>query len=328
MNPTVILCPVEFSASGTAAFAQAVELARYYDAKLHVVNVTGGRARRWQAREPLGNDGVDDRLSSFRGAVNTDGVRLSTVALAGDPVTAVSEHADLISADLVVVAKHGRRHGFYWRPGVYAKDLARAVSCPTIAVPEGVLHGAKGSFSEILCPMDFSPASAAALGQALILAQQNGGRLTLLHVIDGSPGETADSGGAAVRLIEEHHARVDGISRQMRAAVPREFRLCNVATKVVSGVAHRSILAIAMQLDADLIVMGMPERSGVDRVIMASIATPVLRAAGCPVLMVPLTSGRDVSRATAAAAVTLDGLTEFATGSVSVELSGAQTINA
>ena len=78
----------------------------------------------------------------------------------------------------------------------------------------------------------------------------------------------------------------------MRAAVPREFRLCNVATKVVSGVAHRSILAIAMQLDADLIVMGMHcSEAASSQVIVASIAAPVLRAAGCPVLMVPLHFG-------------------------------------
>ena len=52
--------------------------------------------------------------------------------------------------------------------------------------------------------------------------------------------------------------------------------------------------------------MGVPERRSVDRVIMPSTAMPVLRAAGRPVLMVRLTSGRDVSRATAASAVTLD----------------------
>ena len=107
--------------------------------------------------------GVDPRLSSFIEAVDIEELRLSTVVLAGDPVTAVTEYAKLIGADMVVVARHGRRYGVYWRPGVYAKDLARALPCPTLAVPDGGAPGAKGSFVNILCPTDFSAASSALL---------------------------------------------------------------------------------------------------------------------------------------------------------------------
>jgi nucleotide-binding universal stress UspA family protein len=124
MNPTVIPSPVEFSISGTAAFAQAVELAKWYEGELHVAHVAGGRERRPQAEESSGDGGVDKRFSSFTDAVNTDGCRLRTVEVGGDPVTAVTGYAHLISADVLVVARHGRRSGIYWRPGVYAKALA------------------------------------------------------------------------------------------------------------------------------------------------------------------------------------------------------------
>ena len=86
------------------------------------------------------------------------------------------------------MARHGRPYGTYWRPGVYAKDIARRVSCPTLAVPEA-REGSPTSdapFAEILCPMDFSSASEVAVNQALILAQQSGARITLLHVLEGS----------------------------------------------------------------------------------------------------------------------------------------------
>ena len=82
----------------------------------------------------------------------------------------------------------------------------------------------------------------------------------------------------------------------MRNAVPPDaFNWCHIEIVVVSGAAHRTILATASELEADLIVMGLPERSGNDRVIMASTATPVLRNAVCPVLMVR-TNNADVSR--------------------------------
>ena len=313
MNPNVVLCPIELSARGRSVLLHAVELARWYDAELHVAHVRGGRARRQPATEPLAVGAVDERLSSFMEAVDTEGLRLSTVTLAGDPVTAVTEHARLIAADVVVVGKHGRRYGAHWRPGVYAKNLARALPCPTLAVPDAGPRDAKGSFVNILCPTDFSGASAAALQTALILAQQNGARLTLLHVLQGLRYGTVYSGGAAFRLIGEYRARVDRISRQMRSEVPPDaFNWCHIDTRVVSGVAHRTILSTASELDADLIVMGLPERSGIDRVIMASTATPVLRSAGCPVLMVRATDG-EVSRVMAGEIVDTSEAAGFAT---------------
>jgi nucleotide-binding universal stress UspA family protein len=220
MNPNVILCPIEFSASGTSALAQAVELARWYDADLHLAHVRGGRARRHVSGEPLNGGGVDLRLSSLIEAVDTEGLRLSTVVLAGDPLTAVTEHAKLIGADLVVVARHGRRHGAFWRSRVCARDLARVLPCPTLAVPDGEASGT------------------------------------------------------------------------------------------------------ASELDADLIVMGQPERSVVDRVAMASTATPVLRSAVCPVLLVR-PSGRDLARVMPGESADPEA-TDFATEHMSVDASTAQ----
>ena len=296
MNPNVILCLVESSTDGTSALVQAVELARWYDADLHVADLRGGRARRQVSGEPLNAGGVDPRMSSFMEAVDTEGLRLSTVVLAGDPVTAVTEYAKLIAADLVVLARLRRRYGMSWRLGVHAKDLARVLPCPTLAVPVGRSPGARGSFVNILCATDFSAASTAALQEALILAQRSGGRLTLLHVLEGFPHGTAYSGGEAFRLIGEYRAQVDRISRRLRSEVPPEaFDWCHIETRAVSGIAHRTIVSTASELGADLIVMGQPERSGIDRVVIASTATPVLRRAVCPVLLVR-PSGGDVAR--------------------------------
>jgi nucleotide-binding universal stress UspA family protein len=68
-------------------------------------------------------------------------------------------------------------------------------------------------------------------------------------------------------LIGEYRAQVDRISREMRNAVPPDaYNWCHIDTVVVSGVAHRTIVATASELNTDLIVMGLPERSGIDRV--------------------------------------------------------------
>jgi nucleotide-binding universal stress UspA family protein len=295
MNPSLILCPLSLSPSGKSALVQALSIAQWYEAEVHILLVRGRRRTSLTAvATPLADARLEPRFTQFLDAVNPGGTRVSVVELPGDPVTAVSDYAKRTAADLIVVAKHGRPNGTYWRPGAYAADLARVVSCPALAVPETQKGGpqAKVPFFDILCPIDFSAASVAAMHRALVLAQQGAGRITLLHVLEGYPYETVYSGGRAMRLLEDYDARVAKTSRELRRLVPADAdNWCEIDTTVVSGVPHRSILATAVEIGADLIVMGLPHRGAIDRVVMGSTTTPVLRRASCPVLLVPSNHG-------------------------------------
>lgn len=286
MNLSLILHLLDYSAGVKPALARALALAKWHEADLHVLHV---RSRR---------GGFDDeeaahaRLRKFVGARNPEGAKFETVILAGDPITAVADYARHKSPDLLVVDKHGRRASKQWRAGVFAKELARLVASPTLTVPDnhdGANATADAMFAEILCATDFSPASIAALKQALVLAQQSGGRLTVLHVLDGFPYETVYSGSPAFRLIDEYRGLVAQVSRQLRNAIPQDaLNWCDLQTRVVSGVPHRAILSTALEIKPDLIVMGLPTRSVLDTLFMGSTTSPVLRGAQCPVLTVPV----------------------------------------
>jgi nucleotide-binding universal stress UspA family protein len=286
MNLSLILHPLDYSAGAKPALARALALAKWHDADLRVLRV---RSRR---RAIEGEQAAHARLQEFVSARNPEGVKFETVILAGDPVAAVADYARHESPDLLVLDKHGRRASKLWRAGVFAKEMARLVNCPTLTVPDnhaGVSATADGMFREILCATDFSPASIAALKQALIVAQQSGGRLTVLHVLDGFPYETVYSGSRGFRLIDEYRGLVAQVSRQLRNAIPQDaLNWCDVQTRVVSGVAHRAILSTAVEIKPDLIVMGLPVRSALDTVIMGSTTGPVVRGTQCPVLMVPV----------------------------------------
>ncbi len=294
MNPSVILCLVASSTIGRSALAQAVALARSYEAELHVLHVDGRRRRGQRAGQPSVRPDVGARLSAMIQAVGTDGVRLTLEIRVGDPVTTVVEYARHISADLVVVASSARPSGMYGGAGAYSRKIARAAPCATLAVPAAASDRPNGSFTHILCPIDFSIASTAAFGHALIIAQRNGGRLTLLHVMDSGPYDTARPGRAAPHLIREHRARGASFARLMRNAVPPDARnSCDVDARVVSGVPHHTILVTASELQADLLVMGVSDRSALHRVLKGSTVAPVLRRATCPVLLVRANAYRD-----------------------------------
>jgi nucleotide-binding universal stress UspA family protein len=142
----------------------------------------------------------------------------------------------------------------------------------------------------ILCPVDFSRASAHSLKYAVALAQWYGGSVSVLHVADARPDVPLDPPfaflprGAAVLAL----ADTDRLLAAIRTFAAG-FAHCGVPIEPVvrSGSATREILEAADALSADLIVMGTHGHSGFDRVAMGSVTEKVLRKARCAVLSVP-----------------------------------------
>ena len=133
MDLSLIVNPVDFSASGEAALKRALALARRHEAELHVVYVRPGRAGR-NASGSTAEDPFLGRLVKFISSLNLEEVAVTPVVLTGEPVKAVAEYARINAADLVVVGQNGRRGSRFWSPGVLATDVARAVASPTLTV--------------------------------------------------------------------------------------------------------------------------------------------------------------------------------------------------
>lgn len=65
-----------------------------------------------------------------------------------------------------------------------------------------------------------------------------------------------------------------------------DLRVAAVVAHVTLGAPARSIVNLAAELDADLIVVGTHGRRGIRRAILGSVAEEVVRTAGCPVYAV------------------------------------------
>ena len=142
-------------------------------------------------------------------------------------------------------------------------------------------------FGEIVCAVDFTPASVAASQAALALAQSARGRLILVHSLPTDPFRMVFSGGEALRYLHEYEARAEEASARLMRLVPvRERGLCRVEPFVISGPPHHMILRVASEAKADLIVMGPGPRSAAEELLAGSTSRGVLRRASCPVLLV------------------------------------------
>lgn len=138
----------------------------------------------------------------------------------------------------------------------------------------------------ILCPVDFSDASADAVEHATAIARWYGARLTVLHVYPsvGRPPTlpVPDAGGAHPPSSDE----VETLRDRVATAVSADAGVV-VQAAVIPGQPVGGIIDQARALPADLVVMGTHGASGFQRLILGSVTEKVLRKAPCPVLTVP-----------------------------------------
>jgi nucleotide-binding universal stress UspA family protein len=138
------------------------------------------------------------------------------------------------------------------------------------------------SVNRILCPVDLSEASAAALHVALWLARWYGARVTVPHIVSfGIP--PAPFGMVSVlTLTPEQRDEEEGRLRAFIAAA--EPGGVEVAGELREGRPISEVLRIAGDEAAVLIVMGTHGRTGFEHLLMGSTTERVLRKAECPVL--------------------------------------------
>jgi nucleotide-binding universal stress UspA family protein len=139
-----------------------------------------------------------------------------------------------------------------------------------------------------LVPLDFSEDANQALAYAIGLASKLGARVTLLHVLQSPPWGGVDMDVtlpyAYSRFIQHLEAEV---AHRMQACLERVTAGgLEGEVVVVQGVPFQKILETAKNQQVDLIIMGTHGRTGLQHVLLGSVAEKVVHLAPCPVLVV------------------------------------------
>lgn len=148
-------------------------------------------------------------------------------------------------------------------------------------------------YRHILAPVDFSPLSGLGLKWAGALARCGGARLTVLYANPFTPPPYFTPG-----RIEQMRARHREEMREAEAQL-RQFTASVLGglepwmgIQVARALPVDAILAAADAGGADLIAMGTHGRTGINRVMLGSVAERVLRQSRVPVLTVRGEAGR------------------------------------
>jgi nucleotide-binding universal stress UspA family protein len=170
------------------------------------------------------------------------------------------------------------------------------------------------AFRHLLVPTDFSEPANRALSYAVDEAVVHGAKVTLVHVlpsdartdvyyVSGSPAPGFEAGydlvaGGRLGTAPASEPTVvrsdDGEAAltRLRDLVPDAFR-GTWDVEVTVGRPADAIVRLAGELEADLIVMATHGRTGLEHVVLGSVAERVVRLAPCPVLTVKLPGRRE-----------------------------------
>ena len=145
----------------------------------------------------------------------------------------------------------------------------------------------------ILVPTDFSDPAEEALDYAILLAEKNGAKITVMHAYEvpsmGFPvGALLTSADVVGQLRTAALAALEAVIGKRRS------RGVELVPQVALGDPRESIHAVAKDIGAELIVMGTHGRRGLSRALLGSTAEYVVRTAECPVLTVrsPAAAGK------------------------------------
>jgi nucleotide-binding universal stress UspA family protein len=143
-----------------------------------------------------------------------------------------------------------------------------------------------GKITKILAPTDFSELSKVGVRYALEMARDVNAEVIVYHAIDLGA-EWKDRRAE----VAPYHDMIEESVQLMDKFLADHFVGCidgvEVRKAVEFGTPHINIVEKAAAEGAELIVMSTHGRTGVDHMILGSVAEKVVARATCPVLVVP-----------------------------------------
>ena len=309
-----ILVPIDFSKHSRLAIETAKELARRFEASVHLVHVHEfNYPAGFMAPVPVSiityrDDTAARRTRRLRLLAKRSGLDPeNSHFLTGTPTfNEVCNLAQEISADLIVMPTRGYTGLARLFGGSTAERIVQHATCPVLVARPGVkpLHSTDGSIfrsiDTILVPVDFSQTSFQALDYAIAFAKRMVARLIVFHAVDLGPALTAD-GYAMYDMSAAEEAARKGAQEQMQRFVRlAKFQGVQFETLVRVAQPIAEICDFAEQRDVDLIITATHGRTGFKHLLIGSVAERVVRHAPRSVLVVPSHPDVRVARLTTA----------------------------
>ncbi|MFV1975480.1 MAG: universal stress protein [Candidatus Scalindua sp.] len=202
----------------------------------------------------------------------------------GKPFLEIIQIVKEKKVDLLAIGTHGRAGMDRVILGSVAERIVRKAGCPVM-----VIRGRKYvGFKRIIVPIDFSDCSRKALEYAIATAKAHNSKLTILHVYEESFIEPYVNAANSEEEAGEIMKEIEFVNETKYDEFLKTVDLSGVEYEKLlkKGVPETDIVEIAMEQQANLIVMGTHGRSGIKHILIGSTSEEVVRAVHCDIIIV------------------------------------------
>jgi nucleotide-binding universal stress UspA family protein len=298
MRISTVLCPVDFSECSAHALELASAVVQCWRSRLVVMHAcvplfapVPGLPAPSERVPDYERERVRSQASLFIESTVGSAVAADVTVAVGHPAAAILDSGATLSADLIVMGTHGASGFEHLLLGSVTEKVLRRATCPVLTVPPRARATSRFPFTRILCAVDFSDWSTAAVEFASSLGRESGAALDLLHVIEWpwpeppAPVAAQLPPASAAALTEFRRYLVTSATHRLESVAADAVRERSVVTtRIAHGKPYVEVLRFAAEQRSDLIVLGVHGRNPLDVALFGSTTNQVVRRATCPVL--------------------------------------------
>jgi nucleotide-binding universal stress UspA family protein len=145
---------------------------------------------------------------------------------------------------------------------------------------------------KILAPTDLSDLSCVGVRYAMEMARDLSAEVIVLNVVPVGEDWVPPKSGDVRELMASEVAALD---RFLADKLGDELNLVEIRKRVEFGAAMTNIVEMAEREKADMIVMSTHGRTGLNHILLGSVAEKVVARAACPVLVIPATDRKNAA---------------------------------
>ena len=281
-----ILLATDFSASAEQAEAAAIEVARRFESRLHVIHALELPLPIYEPYTLAAPDlflseskkSAREKLTAIMDTVRAQGLD-GTAELGEVPAPlAIVERAEDLDADLVVVGTEGHTGIRHFLMGSVAEAVIKRAPCSVLTARSDDRGLGGGT---VVVGTDFSAHSRIALQAACTVAERLEADLHLVHAAVTSPPLVSPY---EIAVPTEYREAALQHARSQLAEIAAGCQTSRrVTTEISTAPPVVALPAIAEGLDAQLIVLGSHGRTGLKHAVLGSVAERTTRHAPCSV---------------------------------------------
>lgn len=227
-------------------------------------------------------------LENIRCQMEGDGVAVSAEVMIGSPDEEIASFAYTQGMGMIAMSTHGRSGPERWYMGSVADKVLESAVVPLLLYRPKEDEVSAVKFEKLIIPLDGSTVAEQALPTAEALAKKLDLELLIVRVLntyswvftDMSPYGAHSLPSELLKTLKE--AATGYLDKTVTDLQQKGFK---VGSRSMLGNPGSEINELASETPGSLVVISTHGRSGVNRMVMGSVADKVVRGSGSPVLL-------------------------------------------